>query len=136
MIDKSKQRRNCRYLAKKLRTITKKNYDQNVYYEHRGKHEQKVPDVFDCKTKACSWGHAACMPYFNKQGLYMKLFKATDIDPKGFGPNMFHSSKKGRAMFGLSLQDSFAIFGDRWEVGSRYSPCKIADKLEAHAKTL
>ena len=130
MTTKAQQKRNCRYLAKKLQAIPREHYDQNTYYRHIGKHAQDKPAPFDCKTKACSWGHAACMPYFNKQGLFFYH------DGLGWEPNLHQTSSEGRSLFGMSDYIARTIFGLSNEVGSRYKPQAVADKLLAHAKTL
>ena len=134
MTTKAQQKRNCRYLAKKLDIIPpgpKGHYDQNSYYNHTGKHKQNKPAPFDCKTTACAWGHAACMPYFNKQGLLLTL------DGRGYwGLTFDYDSQKGLALFGLTKDIVQSVFGSASSVGSRHKPQAVADKLLVHAKTL
>ena len=59
------------YLAVYLKHgVSDDHFSQSAFYLHKGEHT--VPRgliTYDCHTSACSWGHAAVMPHFNKQGL-------------------------------------------------------------------
>ena len=130
MTTKAQQKRNCRYLAKKLQTIPKEHYYQNSYYCHSGGHVQDKPEPFDCKTTACAWGHAACMPYFNKQGLFLNWGDGY------WWPDFGYDANKGLALFGMTKYEAAAVFGSNPEASTLHDPQAVADKLLAHAKTL
>jgi len=111
------------YLAVYLKNgVSNDHFNQSSFYEHRGEH--RVPRAlitYDCQTSACSWGHAAVMPHFNKQGLKFELTR----DGKWRINNYPAASNFGYKLFGVRDDTKSFFFG-----GARRNRLQQAALLE------
>ena len=123
--------KNCLYLADFLESVPRKHYDQNNYYDHQGDHAQRKANPLDCKTKACALGHAACLPYFNRQGLKLE-------DPRNCGGFELNHAPLDIAenLFGMDEDTTDDIFEGETTVTHKGTPKSVAKALRAHAETL
>jgi len=123
--------KNCLYLADFLESVPRKHYDQNNYYDHQGDHAQRKANPLDCKTKACALGHAACLPYFNRQGLKMISEGPNWSFDLNHDPNDITEN-----LFGMDKDTTDDIFEGATTVTHKGTPKSVAKALRAHAETL